>query len=409
MKLRTARLIPVVLAAAMAGALPPAAGAQEVDALRREVEALKKQVEELRQAIKQAPASSTEVQELRREVQEVATSAGEFRGVSSTKHFAGYADVGYADRKGAPGSFDVARFNPAFHYQYQDLVLLDAELEVAVDQNGETTTELELATISLLVNDYMAVFAGRFLSPLGQFRQNLHPSWINKLPSVPVGFGHDQGAPNADLGVGIRGGFPLSDLQLSYAVYVGNGPKLELNEAGDEIEMIGTEGATSDPDGKKVWGGRVGLFMPAAGLEVGLSAATGKVAVDQGETVEPTRDYRVWGADLAWQWRSLGVRAEYIRQRIGDQAASVAPLGGTWRSSYVQGSYRFAPTNWEGVVRYGEFRTPHADQNQKQWAFGVNYLFAPNVIAKIAYELNDGLAGTATDADRLLLQIAYGF
>ncbi len=382
--------------------------AQETETLKQEVEALKNEVQELRKSLEREPSSSQEVQKLRQEVQEVARSASEFRNVESTKHFAGYADVGYSDRKGVPGSFDTVRFNPGFHYQYRDLVLLDAELETSIDQNGATDVGLEFATINLLVHDYAALFAGKFLSPLGQFRQNLHPSWINKLPSAPVGFGHDQAAPAADVGLGVRGGVPAGDVHINYAVYVGNGPALELTGAGDEIERIGTEGTTGDPDGKKVWGGRLGV-LPLAGLEFGLSGAIGKVAASPGGTVEAARNYRAQGADFSYRWRNLGVRGEYAQQRISDQAASVAPAGGTWKSHYVQGSYRFAPTKLEGVVRYGKFQTPHADQNQKQWALGVNYLFAPNVIAKIAYELNDGQANTVTDDDRLLLQVAYGF
>ncbi len=384
MKAGRAGVMPAMLAAAMAAGFPLAAAAQETEALKREIDALKRRVEE------------------------VARTASEFRNAGSTKHFAGYADVSYTDGKRRPGEFDAVRFNPAFHYQYQDLVLLDAELETSIDRDGATEVGLEFATINLLVHDYAALFAGKFLSPLGQFRQNLHPSWINKLPSVPVGFGHDGAAPNADIGFGVRGGLPVSSMQLNYAVYVANGPALELNAAGDEIEMIGTEGTAGDADGKKVWGGRLGL-LPVPGLEVGLSAAAGKAAATPGGVAEAARDYRAQGADFAWQWRNLGLRAEYARQRIADEATSVAPLGGTWKAHYLQGSYRLAPTKWEGVARYGKFRTPHADQNQEQWALGVNYLFAPNVIAKAAYEWNDGLAGTVTDDNRLLLQLSYGF
>jgi hypothetical protein len=382
--------------------------AQETETLEQEVEALKIEVQELRESLKSEPASSQEVQQLRQEVKEAERLASESKNTGSVKHFSGYADVGYSNRDGVPGSFDAVRFNPAFHYQYQDLVLLDAELEATIDQEGATDVGLEFATINLLVNDYAVVFAGKFLSPLGQFRQNLHPSWINKVATAPVGFGHDQAAPAAEVGLGVRGGVLFSDTRVNYAVYVGNGPALELNEAGDEIEMIGTEGATGDADGDKIWGARFGL-VPLPGLEIGLSGATGKVAATPGGVAEAGRDYDVQGADFAYRWRNLRTRAEYISQRVGDEAASVAPTGGTWKSYYVQGSYRFGATKWEGVVRYGDYQTPHADQNQEQWALGVNYLFAPSVIAKIDYELNEGLAGTVTDADRLLLQIAYGF
>lgn len=195
--------------------------------------------------------------------------------------------MGYADAKKCKGLFNVLGFNPAFHYQYQDLVLLD-ELEIATDENGTTETGLEFATINLLVHDYAVLYAGKFNSGIGQFRQNLHPGWINRLPSVPVGFGHDQASPATELGAGVRGAVPFGAMRATYDVWVGNGPR--LNGAGDEIEMIETEGATSNADGKKVWGGRIGLF-PLPKLELALSAARGDVAVVQAGTAEAARDY----------------------------------------------------------------------------------------------------------------------
>ena len=351
-----------------------------------------------------AAALKSEIDALREEVRQGARTWTEWRNASSTKHFAGYADVGYTDGKRSNGLFDAAAFNPAFHYQYQDLVILDAELEIAVDPTGGTEVGLEFATIGLLVHDYAVVYAGKFNSGVGQFRQNLHPGWINRLPSVPVGFGHDQGAPSQEVGAGVRGAIPLGGMRATYDVWVGNGPALELNGAGDEIEMIGTEGATGNDDGKKVFGTRLALF-PLARLEIGVSAVGGDVAV----TGEGVRDYRVAGADAAYRLGNLDLRAEYVEQKVGDLAASVAPAGGRWRTGYVQAAYRFAPRGWEAVLRYGDYRTPHADQDQEQWAAGVNYWFAPNVVAKLAYEFNKGLVDTPTDDDRLLLQLAYGF
>lgn len=374
----------MAVAIALAGAFPAAGLAQDPAALKREIDALR---EEVRQSTR---------------------AAQEWRNATSTKHFAGYADVGYTDAKRRTVLFNAVNFNPAFHYQYQDLVLLDAELEIAAAENGTTETGLEFATISLLLHDYAALYAGKFNSGIGQFRQNLHPGWINRLPSVPVGFGHDQGAPATEVGAGVRGAVPLGRMRATYDLWVGNGPRLELNAAGDEIEMIETEGATGDDDAKKVFGGRIALF-PLSGLELGVSAARGDVAVVQAGVAEAVRDYSVVGADAAYRLGRFDLRAEYVEQEVGDLATSVAPAGGRWKAGYVQAAYRFDPAKWEGVLRYGDFRTPHADQNQEQWAAGVNYRFAPNVVAKVAYEFNKGLADTPTDDNRLLLQLAYGF
>ena len=91
-------------------------------------------------------------------------------------HLAGYADVGYTESENDDGSFGAGRFAPIFHYQYRDLVLVEAELEVEVEDDGETETLLEYLSINYFINDYMTLVGGKFLSPIGQFRQNLHPS-----------------------------------------------------------------------------------------------------------------------------------------------------------------------------------------------------------------------------------------
>ena len=129
----------------------------------------------------------------------------------SKLHMAGYANVdAIAGSDRQEDGFTAARFAPIFHFQFSDRVLFEGELEIETNADGETEIATEYATIDLILNDYMALVAGKFLSPIGQFRQNIHPSWINKLPTAPVGFGHGGAAPLSDLGVQLRGGIPLS-------------------------------------------------------------------------------------------------------------------------------------------------------------------------------------------------------
>lgn len=94
---------------------------------------------------------------------------------------------------------------------------------------------------------------------------------------------------------------------------------------------------------------------------------------------------------------------------MGSLATSAAPEGGTWKAGYLQAAYRIDGTKWEPVLRYGKYTSPHADQSQKQLGVGLNYWIQPNVVAKLAFETNKGLRGTATDANRVLMQFAYGF
>lgn len=349
---------------------------------------------------------------LKRRLDDMEKRADEWRTRDGVFHVAGYADAGYANREGGESAFNLASFNPIFHYQYQDRILLEAEVETAVGPDGETEMEIEYSNVDVVLNDHAVLVAGKFLSPLGYFQQNLHPSWINKLPSVPAGFSHDGAAPATELGVQLRGGFAFSTDRLwTYAAFVGNGPELEAEDG--MLSAVEAEGFARDAEESKVWGGRVSL-VPAAGLEIGASAAQGKAAItrsdEQAIEADAKRDYEALGLDFGWKWsKNLDLRGEYIQQKIGDAPMSLAPTGATWKAWYAQAAYLWPGTAWEFVARYGEFHAPDAAMEQDQTALGINYLLGPNAIAKAAYELNDGAPGEDTDRNRWLLQLAYGF
>ncbi len=412
----------VLAAALLAAGMGQAQAGDDIESLKAQIRALQQQLQAIEKKLAEQDKARSETEA---KVDKVAKEAGEWKQADSVVHLAGYGSIGYTDNENAKGRFNQVQFSPIFHYQYKDLMMLESELEITNTADGETNTELEYLTLDLFVNDTMALVAGKFLSPIGQFRQNFHPSWINKLPSAPPGFGHDGAAPVSETGLQVRGGFPLSGMRANYALYVSNGPELNaVDEDGDGVadalEGIVAEGRTSDKDGNKVWGGRFGL-LPMQGLEVGLSFATGKAAVTSliddttGNSSEisgaSARNYDVIGADLTWHWNLLDVRSEYVRTKIGADASggSTATAGAEWKTWYAQAAYKFAPTKFEAVVRYTDFDSPHAAEDQKQWALGLNYLFASNVIGKIAYEFNDGQAGQPSDDNGFMLQMAYGF
>lgn len=385
-----------------------------IEELEARMEKLQRIVSELKLQLNDS-ATKEEVQAIKKDV----STAAEWLEPDTLIHMAGYADVGYTDQESATGSFNVGSFSPIFHFQYRDLVMLESELEIEVGDDGETETNLEYLTVDWFVNDYMVLVAGKFLSPVGQFRQNLHPSWINKLPSAPPGFGHDGAAPVSDVGFQLRGGFPLGFMRTNYAVYVSNGPKLiaEFEDGEFELDGVEAEGFGSDDDGEKVGGGRVGL-IPFSGFELGLSMANGKAtvaSVEDGDSSllsgEGARDYDVIGADFSWQYKAFNLRGEYVETKVGADkgAGTAASKGATWDTWYTQGAYRFSNSKWEMVARYAEFDSPHKTQDQRQWAIGANYLFTNNFIGKLSYEFNDGQARNKADQDRFSLQMAYGF
>lgn len=323
-------------------------------------------------------------------------------------HLAGYADVTYVKAQGDAGSVGQLTLAPIFHLQFGDRVFVEAELEMEADDRGATDAVLEYAAVNWLLNDNVALVVGKFLSPVGYFFQNQHPSWINKMASVPAGFGHGGAAPLTDVGVQLRGGKTFTGGQhLNYAVYMANGPRLGL-EGTDDLDL-NVEGSSRNPDGKRVTGGRMG-WMPMPTLEVGASLARGDVVLDPGamaELLEPSRRYQVDGVDAAWRpTPALDLRGEWIRQQVGAAPGSVVADKATWRAWYVQGAYRFGAQQWEAVLRYGDSLSPHGESTFKQTAIGLNYLALPHTQLKLSWESNDS-ADAEANADRLLLQIAY--
>ncbi|GMQ89444.1 MAG: hypothetical protein BMS9Abin09_0930 [Gammaproteobacteria bacterium] len=435
MKYRAFILKPVALAV-LVGLAPAASfAASEMDELRKTVDMLQKQLEQVQekleaqekkpvapaqsQTTQEAPVTRKEIDELRKDVAE----AAEWRSPNTLIHMAGYSTVGYEKTQGSDddGSFTVGQFAPIFHFQYRDLVMLEAELEFEVEDDGSTETGMEYMTIDWFMNDYAALVAGKFLSPLGQFRQNLHPSWINKMASPPPGFGHDGAAPVSDLGVQVRGGYPLGKVRTNYALFVSNGPEL-TSETEDGIEFsldgVDAEGFNKDADGSKVFGGRLGV-LPVTGLELGISGATGKAFVTKvegdllpGDVLdEDKRDYDVYGADFNYQYRSFGVRGEYVKTKVGSTDKGLTASGSAnWETWYTQAAYRFLPTRFEAVVRYADFDSAVDSNDQEQWGVGLNFLVTNNFIAKVNYEFNEGNNGSSPqDDNRFLAQLAYGF
>lgn len=385
-------------------------------------------------------------------------------GDDSIAHFAGYFDTGYAIPEGDGDEVFTAKFAPIVHYQYQDWLFFEAEGEFDFEDNGATekNSALEYATLNFVVNDNLAIGVGKYLSPVGQFVQNLHPSWINKLPSIPLGFAsghHGAGAaPNNDFGVQARGGITTSENgRLNYALFVGNGPelKVEATEDGDlQVEGITLPAKIDDANSDKSTGLRLG-FLPIPNLEIGVSFERADAAFssiieahgDDGHGDEATddhaneegddhaeeegddhaeeaddhadeeddhgspfvrdRDYQVWSLDFYYapeQISNLVFRGEFVSTELGAGQEDEADHDlKRWEAWYAQASYYFADRKVEAVTRYGNFQ-PNGDSKSKQWAVGVNYLLKSNSVIKAAYEFND-----SGDEDRLLFQYAYGF
>jgi len=339
-------------------------------------------------------------------------------------HLSGYAVANFVstDAKDTHDTFNGVQFSPIFHFQYGDLVLFEAEPELAVEDSQETSLELEYAQIHLMLHDSFTLGAGKFLSPVGQFQERLHPAWINKLPDNPAGFTHHGGIqPASDIGVQARGGIPLGSMTATYAVALGNGPQI-----GDE--GFTQEGFGADNNDNKAVSGRVG-FLPVPYFEIGASFEYARVQGWESDNGPATNaNFTLWGLDAAFTRGPWDVRFEYLNGKLGSHygRADEADADGSlipktdFEAWYVQAAYElsgFTNTpivrNFEPVVRYGEYTGDGFDSfletTEKRWNVGLNYHFAPSVVAKGSVERRDMKAPGVDDETRYLLQLAYGF
>lgn len=388
----------------------------EMAEMRAQIAELTRRLDEMAQTARAAQDIAQHADEnATQAVKTASASSDAFSNARSKFHLTGYGFADFNAPRNGNAGFNSAAFNPIFHWLLDDNLLFEAELEFEVAPDGSTETNLEYASIDWMFSDYATLVAGRFLSPLGNFRQNLHPAWINRFATAPLGFGEDgaAAAPLGELGVQLRGGWDTASLgKFNYAAYVGNGPELDVEE--DALGGLNTEGVARNTDGNLAVGGRLG-WLPVPEIEIGVSYANGRTSVTDVEGVEvegePDRSYSFYGADLAWHpLRGLELRGEYARQRAGGAVLSVAPDAAVWRSWYSQVAYTIPNTSWELVGRYGDFKaTSNPLMSARQAGLGVNYWLATKTVVKAGYEFNNPDLADSDIPDQLVLQIAHGF
>jgi len=335
----------------------------------------------------------------------------------------GSAVVTYQDRENADSTFG-ATIAPILLWKPTDRLLLETQVAFILDEE-ETEVELGQFQMSYLLNDYLTIGAGKFLTPFGTFWERWHPTWINKTPTMPLMY--ERGLiGESGLGAQVRGGFPIGDTKLNYAAYYVNGPNID--EASFAIAgNLGFENFR-DNNNNKAFGGRVG-FLPIPEMELGYSFQTGRVGGSG--SLNQDADTLIQGVDFSYarEFESikgrLDLRAEAIWVNT-DDVAFLSPSGtvmlNTDRSGwFAQAAYR--PTlsdytfasgvearNLEFVVRYDQLQEPGSSprgSDVDRLTLGIDYWIRPNVVVKTAY-MRDNVQGD-DDLDAFFVQWAIGF
>jgi len=346
----------------------------------------------------------------------------------------GFNSISTGDDK--VSSFQGSVFAPIFLFKHSEKLMFEAELEFELEGDG-LETGLEYANAMYILHTNVTVRAGKFLLPFGTFMERLHPSWINRLPNGPLGYGHDGIAPSSGIGVELRGAFDLGKSKLNYSVYSTNGPRLKDGSVEpDEAGMLSFENFIDNNVGK-AFGGRLG-FLPFAdsSSEVGFSTYS------TGNTGNQDSEYENVGAFLyaldfsfVKQLTALSgmvdIKAQYNSSDVGNATYTELDENGNpeeytfdnqSNSFYAQLSYRptMAGSDFikkiEIVGRYSNFNAPEGaewEEQSTQYAFGLNYWLSWRSLIKLSYQTTDSIGGHgstgATITDGIFVHWAIGF
>ncbi|WP_339757450.1 hypothetical protein [uncultured Winogradskyella sp.] len=313
-------------------------------------------------------------------------------------------------------SYVGSAFAPIFLFKHSERLMFEAELEFVLGGN-ELEVGLEYADVMYILNKNMTVRAGKFLLPFGTFMERLHPAWINKLPTKPLGFGHDGIAPSSGIGVELRGAFDLGGPKLNYSVYSTNGPRLkDGSEEPEEAGMLLFQNF-EDNNNSKAFGGRIGLLPFAdSSTEIGFSTYSSSKVGARGSEYDNTGAF-LYAIDFAFvkQIPAIGgfidIKGQYNNSDIDDATFTEVHEDGDEEeytfdnksdSFYTQLSYRptMASSDFlkklELVGRYSNLNTPEGaewEEQSDQYTFGLNYWLTWRSVIKVAYETTDSVGG----------------
>jgi len=324
-------------------------------------------------------------------------------------------------------NFNAGSIVPVLMFKQSDKLFFEAEFEGGFE-DGEFEWGLEYADMSYVLNDYVTARAGKFILPFGTFMEKLHPAWINRLATRPLGYGEGGITPTSDVGVELRGAFYTGSLKLNYQVYLINGPQLKDGSVDPGQAGMLKFGYLEDNNRNKTAGGRLGIFpFSNSMMELGFSGLTGKVGTE-GSAYENVRadlfaiDFSLV-KNVNFLKSIVNIKGQYNYSQIGDANYLVPEdttglfydFSNTSNTYYAQVSLRpsFVENELirrlELVGRYSTLQAPVGalwEQNPTQVALGLNYWIDWRTVLKMGYQTTDGL-GDSESPDMLSNNMFY--
>jgi hypothetical protein len=408
---------------ALAGATGNAAegiSREEFQKMQRELAELRQEVKTLRNTKTAAsPTRSAPENALGRKMTELNGAVDALRPGESKFAVTGSLEATFNNTRHSASNFSAA-FEPIFLWHINDHLLVEAEVEMEL-AGGETETKLEYAQIDWSLNDNLTLIAGKFLNPMNVYVERNAPTWIRKLPDNPLGL-YDGFLPESNVGLQLRGVYPIGKSHVNFAAYVANAPRLVT----DDPEALGSldfENFDSQADAK-AYGGRIGLAL-CPNFEIGYGLQSARARGDGTRSTSTLLQSVDLSSYIDAAKGRIALLGQYSWSKTGDftydedGSLGVGPYryGNDRSGGYVQLSYRGKQwdsdfmNHLEFAVRGDFSKTPSAAPggfDERRLTFGIDYWVTSATVFKVAYEIDHRTNGEP-NGDGIVLQLSTGF
>lgn len=327
-------------------------------------------------------------------------------------------------------------FVPIFLSSYGEHLLLASKL--AVFNFGQSVEfVLPYSYVAYFYNDYLTIQAGKILIPFGVYWNLYIQGWTGKSANSPLArtvFEDFAIAPNADIGIEVKGAIPLSNLgscfqraNFTYDFWLGNGPS-EVNVATPPVNRypIGSiyyntnNGNSPNNNNEITWGGRLGL-LPNDCNSFGISYMRGRWDSNK-RAFGMNRHLYFEGAAFDWNMhlKYVELRGEYLwtQYENGIEEFKWVRQAGYWAEvifplshfeSFLPNLYCWNPCLWDSlefIVRSDAVWSQESGRSilgfdysgfdKRRVSLTLDYYFTQSFIAKVGYDFNYGDTGLNT-------------
>jgi hypothetical protein len=327
----------------------------------------------------------------------------------------------YSQVNGQAGQFDAGTISPYFLLQLNNRFLLES----VVDLSADGTIGITQIQMDYIASDAVTVVVGRYLTPFGFFNERLNHEWINKMTDTPLMFSQVSPLISTN-GLQVRGSQYVlgSPVKLEYSLYGGNSASLGTAPDSPANQQVTDLAAiTSAPGAVNALGGRLGLWVPELGINVGMSGYS------QGAYTPAAGDrFQMYGVDASYHKGNWDARVEFAQNY--QQANSY--IGNDIRRTgmYTQLAYRdyqntlpilaslelvgrFSMARFSGIdpttIDLTAFAPGTAPVDRNQYTLGINYYLYPSLVLKFDYEWNPALGGIVLNDNTFMSQFVWAF